>query len=145
MRVDILEEMQPRRRQRNGRRAGELTEALAAEARSAGAEDQDVVEFTPIALGDGAERSQIVLPRRQAQQRQAAVRVAAAETVDRRPRRVEQRSDIGARESVGADGVREAIFNVLAIGHVQPVRDFARRPSRMQPDAVKGWKNGPLF
>ena len=99
LRVEVVEEMHPRRlgeapEARHGV-VRELRQRLAAEARSAGAEEDDVRGAVPEPRRGGADRVEVPGLGRQAKERQAPARVVLGEALrgarDAGPRRVERR------------------------------------------------------
>jgi len=98
---------------------GELRQRLPAEARAAGAEHDDVVEAAAELVGDGAQLGEIVAPRRQAQQRQAAVLAPAAQRAERR-RRAAAETPIYAKWWFWTAMAASAIATGVGIGYAVP-------------------------
>ena len=85
--IEIVHEMQARKAAQRADAghvvAGELDQRLAAEARSAGAEDNDVGGVLRQPLGGVGDGCEVVLARRQPQQGKAAILVALAQLLER--------------------------------------------------------------
>ena len=96
---------------------GKLRERLPAEARSAGAEDDDVGRVAREPRAGGADGVDIVVPFRQPQQRQRAVGVPRPDPVERWRGARERIVQRGGVDAVGSDALLERAVDRLADWH----------------------------
>ena len=95
----------------------ELGQRLAAEARSAGAEDDDIARAGAQPACSGADRGEILARGRQAQERQAAVGMARAQPVERLAAASERVIERSGRDALGADALFARGLDGLDEGH----------------------------
>ncbi len=86
---------------------GKLRERLSAEARSAGAENDDVGRVAGEPRAGGADGMDIVVPFRQPQQRQRAVGMPRPDPVERSRGALERIVQRGGVDAVGSDALLE--------------------------------------
>src|SRR5439155_24144038 len=91
----------------------ERDERLAAEARSAGAKDDDIARASREPAGSGADRGEVVTPGGQPDQRQAAVGMARAQPGERLTSARERVGEVGCRDAPGADPLRTRVLDRL--------------------------------
>src|SRR6185437_11844177 len=132
-RVDILHEVDARRAGAGAEALiGERAERLAAETRAADAEYQDMREAATEHLGDRRQLVEIIAPRRQAQEGQAAIIAPAAQRSQRRLRAAERMVELRAGQPARSNLFGKAPGDVMTILH----RLGARRCGGTLPNAV---------